>query len=69
MNPNLLSVAIAEAPAIIGFLRVAFAKHHPDDPVPTDAEVMAAYEAAFTASIAKDDRWLATHPDPPIGPV
>ncbi len=63
MNPNLLNVAIAEAPAIFDFLRTAFAKAHPGDPEPTDAEVIAAYEAAFASSIAKDEAWLAAHPD------
>ena len=63
MNQNLLNVAIAEAPAIIDFLKAAFTKAHPGVPEPTDAEVIAAYEAAFASSIAKDDRWLASHPE------
>lgn len=59
---NLVNVAIAETPAIIEFLKAAFAKAHPNDPSPTDADVIAAYQSAFASSIAKDDAWLAAHP-------
>lgn len=62
MNPALTNVAIAELPALIGYLRVLFTKRHPEDPVPTDAEVIAAYQAALTSSLAKDELWLAQHP-------
>ena len=63
MNQNLLNIAIQEAPAVFAYLRGAFAATHPGDPQPTDAEVIAAYEAAFASSVAKDDAWLAAHPD------
>lgn len=59
---NLVNIAIAETPAIIEFLKSAFAKAHPNDPAPTDADVIAAYQSAFASSIAKDDAWLAAHP-------
>lgn len=65
MNPALVQIAIEEAPAIIQLLKDAFAKKNPTAPVPTDAEVIAAYESAFASSVAKDDAWLAAHPDEP----
>jgi len=61
MNP-LLVLAIQETPAIIALLRDAFKKKNPDQPIPTDAEVVAAWGAAFLSSIAKDDAWLSAHP-------
>ena len=65
MTPALIAIAIQETPAVIAFLRDAFSKRHPDQPPPTDAEVIAAYEQAFQSSLAKDAAWLAAHPEPP----
>lgn len=62
MNPQLLNVAIQELPAIIGWLKGAFHQNNPTDPVPTDEEVIAAYEAAVASSLARDEQWLAAHP-------
>jgi hypothetical protein len=61
MNP-LAQLAIQEAPAIIAYLKLQFAKKNPTAPLPTDDEVIAAYDSAFRASIAKDATWLAAHP-------
>jgi hypothetical protein len=61
MNP-LLQLALQETPAIIAMLRQAFQKQNPDAPLPSDAEVIAAYESAFRSSLAKDAAWLAAHP-------
>lgn len=58
----LTQLAIEELPAIIGYLRVAFAKRNPDVPAPTDAEVIAAYQSAYRSSVDKDDAWLSSHP-------
>lgn len=58
----LTQLAIEELPAIIGYLKVAFAKRNPDAPVPTEAEVIAAYQSAYKSSIDKDDAWIAAHP-------
>lgn len=62
MNEQLVNVAIQELPAAIDWIRSAFTKAKPDAPVPTDAEVIAAFNAAVASSIAKDEQWLAAHP-------
>lgn len=63
MNPALIAVAIAEVPAMINYFRRVFLKHNPDAPEPTDAEVLAAFESAFASSVARDEQWLAAHPE------
>ena len=66
MNP-LLSIAISEAPAVIALLRGLFSQRNPNAPIPSDAEVIAAFEAAFKSSLAKDNLWLSTHPEETLG--
>lgn len=61
MNPLLLNVIIQNLPAGIALFQTLFHKAHPDELVPTDAEVVAAFDAAYQSSVAKDDRWLAAH--------
>jgi hypothetical protein len=61
MNP-LVALAIQETPALIALLRAGFVHAHPDQPEPTSEEVLAAYEAAFASSRAKDEAWLNIHP-------
>lgn len=61
MNP-LVQLAITETPNIITALKSLFASQHPTAPVPTDDEVIAAYQQALASSLAKDDNWLAAHP-------
>jgi len=65
MTPQLIAIAIQELPSLIGLLREAFVKHAPTEPVPTDEQVLAAFEQAFQSSRAKDQAWLAAHPAPP----
>lgn len=67
MTPNstqLVTLAIAEIPGIAAALRSLFAQANPTAPVPTDAEIFAAYKDAFNSGIAKDNLWLAQHPGP-----
>lgn len=61
----LIGLAIQEAPALIERLKELFRKASPDAPEPSNEEVIAAYEGAFQSSLAKDDRWNATHPSSP----
>jgi hypothetical protein len=62
MNPLVL-VAIQQTPAIIALLKDAFRKENPGAPEPTDEQVLAAWSMAFSASLLKDDNWLAAHPE------
>ncbi len=62
MTEALLALAIQETPALIARIKEVFGKQNPGVPPPTDAEVIAAYEAAFASSLAKDDAWLKAHP-------
>jgi len=63
MNPQLAAIAIQITPQVIDLLKSIFKKTNPKDPQPTDEQVIAAYRAAFESSLAKDDEWLATHPE------
>lgn len=63
MNETLLKFILAETPGIIEWAKIVFKKRNPDEPTPTDEEVIAAYKRAFESSLAKDDEWLAMHPE------
>ncbi len=65
MSP-LIAVAIEQTPALIALLRSIFVRQHPDAPVPTDEEVIAAYQSALASSLAQDAAWLAAHPEDPL---
>jgi hypothetical protein len=58
----ILTLAIQELPGAIAALRGLFAQHNPGVPLPTDAEVIAAFQAACVSSLAKDAAWLGAHP-------
>lgn len=60
---GLLGVAISQLPSIIAFVREERAKADPTAPTPTDDEVLAALAGAVASSIARDDLWLAAHPE------
>jgi len=62
MTP-LIAVLIQNLPGLIGFAKEAFAKANPDAPIPTDAEIKAAYVAALASSLSIDSEWLASHPE------
>lgn len=63
MNEKLITLAIQQAPAIIAGLQALFRQSNPPGtPEPTEAEVMAAFNAAFISSLARDEQWLRNHP-------
>jgi hypothetical protein len=61
VNQALLQLAIQETPALIAGIKSLFAKDNPDEPLPTNDEVIAAFDSAFRSSLAKDEAWLAVH--------
>jgi hypothetical protein len=63
MDPLLVQFAIAELPRVVGGIRDAFNRENPNDPPPTNEEVMAAMEVAFESSRLKDENWKAAHPE------
>lgn len=62
MSP-LIAVLIQNLPGLVVFAREAFAKANPGAPVPTEAEIKAAYVAALALSLSVDAEWLAAHPE------
>lgn len=63
MTEQLIALAIQETPALIEGFKKLFAQHNPAAPEPTSEEVIAAYQSAFASSLAKDEVWLAAHPE------
>ena len=63
MKTELIELAITQTPAIVAGIKALFVKANPGLPVPTDAEVIEAARDAFLQSLAKDDAWLAAHPN------
>ena len=58
---GLLEIAITNLPAIIDSLKGWFHAANPEAPLPTDAEVIAAYQEALASSLSTDAQWLAAH--------
>ncbi len=58
---TLATVAIQNLPGLIGFLKAAFQRQNPSAPVPTDEDVILAYQQALASSLARDADWLAAH--------
>jgi hypothetical protein len=61
MNP-LVNTITATLPGLIALIRANHAAANPDAPVPTSAEVIAAFESAVAQSLARGDTWLSAHP-------
>lgn len=61
----LIALAIQQVPAILDFLKTVHQEQNPGAPVPSDEDVIAAYQAALASSLAKDAAWLAQHPEAP----
>lgn len=59
----LVALAIKELPGLIRTIRELRAKQDPSAPPPTDEEVIAAFNEAYASSKAKDEHWLAEHPE------
>ena len=58
----LISLAVQEAPVLISYIRSLFARQNQAAPVLTDADIIAAFQAAFAKSTQIDKDWLAAHP-------
>lgn len=69
MGAALAALALEMTPSVIKMLQDRFAADNPGQPVPTSAEVIAAWQDAFTKSLAIDDEYLATHPAEPNEPT
>lgn len=63
MKELLVQLAIQQTPAIVAGLKALFKQDNPDAPEPTDQEVLDAAREVFASSLAKDDAWLAAHPN------
>lgn len=57
-------VAVRIVPEIVALVRSFHTAANPNAPTPTDAEVLEGLRQAVSSSIAKDDAWLAAHPEP-----
>lgn len=62
MKEQLITLAIQQAPSVIAGLKELFQKENPDAPVPTEVEIIQAFNSAFFSSLAVDEAWLAAHP-------
>jgi hypothetical protein len=58
----LVALAIQQLPAV-QFLKDWHQAENPGAPVPSDSDVIAAYQAALASSLSKDDQWLQAHPE------
>jgi hypothetical protein len=59
---NITGAIVTVLPSVISLVQALFKKQHPDLPVPTSAEVMAAFLSTCSSTLAKDEEWLAAHP-------
>lgn len=59
----LVPLIIQSLPGILQSIKDTFGQANPTAPVPSDEEILQAFESAFQSSRAKDDAWLAAHPE------
>lgn len=62
VDPRLIQIAIESAPSVIALMKGLFHKANPNDPIPTDEEVIAAEHVAIEQSLARDADILRRHP-------
>ncbi len=63
MTAQLIAILIGKMPELIALAQGWFKDAHPDAPIPTSDEVVAAWLQASTSSLLKDDLWLSQHPE------
>ena len=63
VKERVVALALSELPTVVALLRERFAKANPGAPPPTSEEILAGLDAACVASLAKDEAWLAAHPE------
>ena len=66
VDPRLIQIGIELAPTFVNLFKTMFHAANPDEPVPTDAEILAASEATFSSEHAKNIDILKSHPAPPV---
>lgn len=62
---TIIDILSAILPGILGLIKAFWRKVNPNDPIPTDQEILAAFAAACARTIAVDDAWLEAHPPKP----
>lgn len=58
----IVGAATTLIPSVIGLVQTFFASRNPEQPPPTSAEVLLAFNSAVAKSLAADEAWLAAHP-------
>jgi hypothetical protein len=63
--PSLVNTVAAVLPSVVELIRSIRGQAAPDQPTPTDAEIIGALNEAIAASLAKDAAWRRDHPPTP----
>jgi hypothetical protein len=63
LKPEILALIMKLLPASIAFFKSVFKVTNPNEPVPTDEQIIAAYQQALQSSLDKDQAWLDAHPE------
>ncbi len=59
---SVINTAIVNLPGIIALIKGEHAAKNPNAPLLTDEQVKAGLLSAVGSSLAKDEQWLAAHP-------